>query len=108
MSGGYGLRAPRFGESRRSSRDSCASGGGKTRPTSGGFSNVFRLRGRSAPQVDEHGQRERREQERDELRGRKDSDGAAGIAAIDLNDIARDRVEQHVKPEGSSGKSAAA
>src|SRR5262249_28114711 len=51
-----------------------------------------------ARQVDQHADRQRREDDRDELRGREDADRAAVVAAEDLDDEARDRVEQHVEP----------
>src|SRR2546422_7289115 len=47
---------------------------------------------------------ERRQDERDELRGREDADRAALVAAKDLDEVAGDGVQQHVEPEGSSGK----
>ena len=59
----------------------------------------------SARQVDEHADRQRREEERDELRGREHAEhDAALVAAVELDDEARDRVEQHVEPERAAGE----
>src|SRR5579862_5706822 len=55
-------------------------------------------------EVDEHADCERRENQRHELRGRQRTDAAAFVAAIELDDVSRDRVEQYVKPERPPGE----
>src|SRR5688572_30875531 len=52
---------------------------------------------------------ERREHDRNELRRREHSEhGAARIAPVDLDDVARDRIQKHVRPERPSSKPAPA
>src|SRR5204862_4268853 len=60
-----------------------------------------------AAEVDEHAHGQRREDQRDELRRRERPDGAARVVAIVLDDVARNRVEQHVQPEGAARELAA-
>ena len=52
----------------------------------------------------QHHDRQRHEQDRDELRRREDADHAALVAAVELDDEARDAVEQHVEPERPPGE----
>src|SRR5215831_20913354 len=53
-------------------------------------------------EIEQHHHGQRREQQRDELRGGKRPDRAALVAAVELDDVPRDRVEQHVQPERPS------
>ena len=65
--------------------------------------------GAGAPQPHQHDDaRSAHVSERHELRRRDAHDRAARIAAEDLDDEARDRVEQHVEPERASGERLAA
>src|SRR6185295_16413248 len=71
---------------------------------SSGFLRAFRLRCLRAGQIDQHGDGERREQQRDELGRREHEYRPALVAAEELDDEAGDRVEEHVEPERSSGE----
>ena len=60
-------------------------------------------------QPEQHDEAERRQHQRDELRRREDPEHrAARIAAVDLDDVARDGVQKHVGPEGAARKRPAA
>src|SRR6185503_19659616 len=68
---------------------------------------LWRLR-RGAPQPDQHRDRKRHQQQRDELRRGNAEDDAARIATIELDDVPRHPVQNHVKPERPPGKRPAA
>ena len=67
----------------------------------------LRPRGTSA-KYHQHDDRQRDDDQRHELRGREHEDGSPRIAAIELDDEARDAVEDHVGPERAAGERAAA
>src|SRR5436190_21896772 len=75
-------------------------------PSRGALTAGALMRGAAAEaaKVDEHADGQRRENQRDELRRRKWADGAARVVAVVLDDVARDRVEQHVQPERAAGE----
>src|SRR5206468_4544690 len=69
------------------------------RACSGRLAGALRLRRYRPRQIYQHPERQGREQQRNELRGREHEHRAALVAAVELDDEARDGVEEHVEPE---------
>src|SRR5690349_12471362 len=65
-------------------------------------SDVLRFWRNTAREINEHRESNRREKDRNELRRREHSDAPSFVASEKLDDESRERVEQHVEPEGSA------